>query len=73
MRDLGQRDPTRARALLDNTRLVAEKRDETMLWRAWAKAATNLMVHLGEQNLTAARALLADVRVVAEQRDESPL
>ena len=70
---LGGRDPAAARALLDDIRTVAEKRDEAALWEPWVKAAANLMIPLRGRDPTAAHALLDDMRAVAEKRDEAAL
>ena len=73
MIDLGGRDPAAARALLDDMRAVADKRDEAALWEPWAKAATNLLDDLRGRDPAAARALLDDMRAVADKRDEAAL
>ena len=73
MVDLRGREPAAARALLDDMRAVADKRDEAALWEQWASAAFNLLNDLRGREPAAARALLDDMRAVADKRDEAAL
>src|SRR5947207_4043879 len=75
MLELRLLDPVAARALLDDMRSVADKREDkdTPLWEQWAKAAFNVMIELQSHDPVAARALLDDMRSVADKRDDPRL
>src|SRR5438477_10789019 len=72
MLELRLLDPVAARALLDDMRSVADKREDTDTpqWEQWAKAALNVVIELHSHDPVAALALLDGMRGVAGERED---